>query len=110
MVFWRYLLFHLVPKLIIGDAYGLHLPPGNKDVASGRWPGNFLFPLAKSVALGNYNPFTGYKYEVAGQRGGRMSKRILVGLVCLAFLALTGSALSQQQQQKQPAVPPPPQG
>jgi hypothetical protein len=35
-----------------------------------------------------------------------MSKRILVGLVCLAFLALTGSALSQQQQQKQQAPPP----
>ena len=28
-----------------------------------------------------------------------MSKRILAGLVCLAFLALTGSALSQQQPQ-----------
>ena len=34
-----------------------------------------------------------------------MSKRILVGLVGLAFLALTGSALSQQQQQKQQAPP-----
>jgi len=38
-----------------------------------------------------------------------MSKRILAGLVCLAFLALTGSALSQQQQQKQQAPPPAPQ-
>ncbi len=38
-----------------------------------------------------------------------MSKRILAGLVCLAFLALTGSALSQQQQQKQQAPPPSPQ-
>ena len=38
-----------------------------------------------------------------------MSKRILVGLVCLAFLTLTGSALSQQQQQKQQAPPPAPQ-
>ena len=35
-----------------------------------------------------------------------MSKRILAGLVCLAFLALTGSALSQQQQEKQQAPPP----
>jgi len=35
-----------------------------------------------------------------------MSKRFLVGLVCLAFWALTGSALSQQQQQKQEAPPP----
>src|SRR5208282_3485505 len=39
-----------------------------------------------------------------------MSKRILVGLVCLAFWALTGSALSQQQQQKQEAPPPASQG
>src|SRR5271157_352490 len=38
-----------------------------------------------------------------------MSKRILAGLVCLAFWALTGSALSQQQQQKQEAPPPAPQ-
>ncbi|MGB7913340.1 MAG: DUF2092 domain-containing protein [Desulfobaccales bacterium] len=36
-----------------------------------------------------------------------MSKRILAGLVCLAFWALTGSALSQQQQEKQQAPPPP---
>src|SRR5208283_1058395 len=36
-----------------------------------------------------------------------MSKRILAGLVCLAFWALTGSALSQQQPQK-PQAPPPP--
>ncbi len=36
-----------------------------------------------------------------------MSKRILAGLVCLTFWALTGSALSQQQQQKQQAPPPP---
>ncbi|MGA9753669.1 MAG: DUF2092 domain-containing protein [Desulfobaccales bacterium] len=35
-----------------------------------------------------------------------MSKRILAGLVCLAFWALTGSALSQEQQQK-PQAPPP---
>ncbi len=35
-----------------------------------------------------------------------MSKRILAGLVCLTFWALTGSALSQQQQQK--PLPPPP--
>ncbi len=39
-----------------------------------------------------------------------MSKRILAGLVCLVFLALTGSALSQQEQQKQQAPPPAPQG
>ncbi len=39
-----------------------------------------------------------------------MSKRILLGLVCLAFLALTGSALSQQQQQKQEVPPPASQG
>ena len=38
-----------------------------------------------------------------------MSKRILAGLVCLVFWALTGSALSQQQQQKQEAPPPAPQ-
>ncbi len=38
-----------------------------------------------------------------------MSKRILAGLVCLAFWALTGSALSQQQPQKQQAPPPAPQ-
>ncbi len=38
-----------------------------------------------------------------------MSKRILAGLVCLAFWALTGSALSQQQQEKQQAPPPAPQ-
>lgn len=38
-----------------------------------------------------------------------MSKRIMAGLVCLAFWALTGSALSQQQQQKQQAPPPAPQ-
>jgi hypothetical protein len=38
-----------------------------------------------------------------------MSKRILAGLVCLAFWALTGSALSQQQQQEQQAPPPAPQ-
>jgi hypothetical protein len=38
-----------------------------------------------------------------------MSKRILAGLVCLAFWALTGSALSQQQEQKQQAPPPAPQ-
>ncbi len=37
-----------------------------------------------------------------------MSKRILAGLVCLAFWALTGSALSQQQPQKQQAPPPAP--
>ena len=35
-----------------------------------------------------------------------MDKRILAGLVCLAFWALTGSALSQEQQQK-PQAPPP---
>ncbi len=35
-----------------------------------------------------------------------MSKRILAGLVCLAFWALTGSALSQEQQQK-PQAPAP---
>lgn len=39
-----------------------------------------------------------------------MSKRILIGLVCLAFLALTGSALSQQPPQKQQAPPPASQG
>ncbi len=39
-----------------------------------------------------------------------MSKRILVGLVCLAFLLLTGSALSQQPQQKKEAPPPASQG
>jgi hypothetical protein len=38
-----------------------------------------------------------------------MNKRILAGLVCLAFWVLTGSALSQQQQQKQPAPPAAPQ-
>lgn len=38
-----------------------------------------------------------------------MSKRILAGLVCLAFWALTGSALSQQQPQKPQAPPPAPQ-
>jgi hypothetical protein len=38
-----------------------------------------------------------------------MSKRILAGLVCLAFWALTGSALSQQQEQKQQAPPPAPE-
>jgi hypothetical protein len=38
-----------------------------------------------------------------------MSKRILAGLVCLAFWALTGSALSQQQGQKQQPPPPAPQ-
>ena len=38
-----------------------------------------------------------------------MSKRIMAGLVCLAFWALTGSALSQQQQQEQQAPPPAPQ-
>jgi|GEM_PF-4317976 hypothetical protein len=35
-----------------------------------------------------------------------MSKRILVGLVRLAFFALTGRVPSQQQQQKQQAPPP----
>jgi hypothetical protein len=39
-----------------------------------------------------------------------MNKRILIGLVCLTFLALTGSALSQQQQEKQQAPPPATQG
>ena len=39
-----------------------------------------------------------------------MNKRILVGLVCLAFWALTGSALSQQPQQKPEAPPPASQG
>ncbi|MGA7578705.1 MAG: DUF2092 domain-containing protein [Desulfobaccales bacterium] len=38
-----------------------------------------------------------------------MSKRILAGLVCLTFWALTGSALSQQQQQKPQPPPPAPQ-
>jgi len=38
-----------------------------------------------------------------------MSKRILAGMVCLAFWALTGSALSQQQQQKPQPPPPAPQ-
>jgi hypothetical protein len=38
-----------------------------------------------------------------------MSKRILAGLVCLAFWALTGSALSQQQEQKQQVPPPAPE-